>query len=151
MKLLPILILLLTGVVEHDDRIGARDCLALVIFSEARGESWLGQAAVAQVVINRAVEAGEGVCDVAMAPGQFHGLEKWPYPRRPAEIDEAAWLKAREVADAVIDGDYTVEPPSCRSATYFFRYSGRRESWVRDLIEVCRIGEHVFLVEKEPK
>lgn len=147
MKILPLLILLSTGLVEHDDRVGARDCLALVVFSEARGESYLGQAAVAQVVINRAKEAGDGICEVAMKPGQFHGLERWPYPRRPAEIDEKAWEKAREVAAAVIEGDYIVQPPACASATYFFRGSDSRESWARDLIEVCRIDSHVFLVE----
>lgn len=138
-----LLILSLTGAVEHDDRVGARDCLALVVFSEARGESYLGQALVAQVVINRARRDDTGVCDVAMAPGQFHGLRDWPYPRRPAEIDAEAWRIAREVADAVIEGDYVPAPEVCAKATSFSTGAPPAAG----LVEVCRVDGHVFFVE----
>lgn len=143
------LALLSTGVVEHDDRVGARDCLALVVFSEARGESWLGQAAVAQVVINRAKDAGEGVCDIAMAPRQFHGLDDWPYPRRPKEIDATAWAMARQVSDAVLEEDYSVQPPACADARYFYRSSAELPGWAVKLRKVCEIGNHTFLAEAE--
>lgn len=142
--LVPLLTLLSTGFVEHDDRVGARDCLALVVFSEARGESFLGQALVAQVVINRARRNDTGVCDIAMAPGQFHGLRDWPYPRRPAEIDAEAWRTAREVADAVIEGDYVPAPKTCAEAAFFS--SG--DAPAVGLVEVCRVGGHVFFVEE---
>jgi spore germination cell wall hydrolase CwlJ-like protein len=45
----------------------AQECLAAAIYREARGESWLGRLAVAQVVLNR----GTNPCEVVNKPGQF--------------------------------------------------------------------------------
>lgn len=128
----------------HDDTVGARDCLALVVFSEARGESYLGQAAVAQVVINRARAFDLDVCGAATAPGAFHGVERWPYPREPWKVDSDAWEQAREVADAVLVGDFVVSPPSCASALYFYARGTDPGSLSRFPV-VCEVGEHVFL------
>lgn len=147
MKLLPLFLLLSTGVVEHthDDRVGARDCLALVVFSEARGESWLGQATVAQTVINRAKAEGNGICPVAEAAGQFHGLERWDYPREPGAADAQAWAVARQVTDAVIEGEYVVSPPACAAATHFYRTGTEIGRWGREMEVVCVIENHTFL------
>jgi len=46
-------------------------CLLSVVWPEARGESKLGQEAVAHVVMNRAKKSGRGVCEVVREPGQF--------------------------------------------------------------------------------
>jgi len=147
-RIIGFLAVLSTGIVEHDDSNGARQCLALTVFAEARGESWLGQAAVAQTVINRAVADGEGVCDVIAAPGQFNGIDDWPFPRLPHEIDAPAWEVAQQVADAVIEGDYVVSPPACASATYFYRSDIRIPGWARGMDVVCKVGNHIFLAPR---
>ena len=67
----PLVLVLAVVTAEFD----SRDCVALVVFSEARSQSYLGQALVAQVVVNRAIQADQGLCDVATAPDQFHGVD----------------------------------------------------------------------------
>lgn len=120
------------------------ECAALAVFSEARSESWLGQALVAQTVYNRAMRGGKSVCAVVLEPGQFHGVERWPYPREPWNIDAAAWNTAFEVAIAVRTGDYVISPPICAHATHFLRSSSRLPSSWAKLKLLCEVGAHAF-------
>lgn len=46
-------------------------CLLSVVYAEARGESTIGQEAVAHVILNRARENNKSVCSVVQQPGQF--------------------------------------------------------------------------------
>ncbi len=95
-------------------------CIALAVYAEARGESYFGQALVANVIVNRQalLPYGADACDVINIPGQFEGMDKWPYPRHPWLQDRRAWDLALEVATVVVTGDYYIPPP-CQTATYF--------------------------------
>lgn len=47
------------------------ECIRKVVYAEARGESKLGQRAVAHVILNRARSSSRTVCVVVSQPGQF--------------------------------------------------------------------------------
>jgi hypothetical protein len=83
-------------------------CLTEAVYYEARGESVQGQAAVAQVVLNRVRSPAypRSICGVvfqAKADGdcQFsfvcNGAMRHP-------VDAEAWRRAREIADRALDG-----------------------------------------------
>lgn len=47
------------------------ECIRKTVYAEARGESKLGQRAVAHVILNRARSSSRTVCMVVSQPGQF--------------------------------------------------------------------------------
>lgn len=49
----------------------ASTCLKDVVYAEARGESKLGQQAVAHVILNRARQTGKTPCTIVREAGQF--------------------------------------------------------------------------------
>lgn len=122
-----------------------RTCLALVGFSEARDQGDDGLAAVMQVVVNRATDPAarwpRTLCDVALQPGQFLGVDSWPTPRHPERIDRAAWLRALDMADSVIANQAPV-PDTCRRATSF-------DQSPRNTLPAfaCRVGAHTFYAD----
>jgi hypothetical protein len=62
-----------------------RDIVARIVWGEARGECPTGQAAVADVVLNRLLDGRFGeTIDAVCTPGLFHGL------RYRGEVGEAA-------------------------------------------------------------
>ncbi len=119
------------------------NCLSEAVYFEARGESSAGQAAVAQVVLNRARHpaypksvcavvfqgAGNGgcqfsfVCDGAMA--------------RP--LEPVAWRRARMVASHALQG-YVMT--AVGRALNFHAADGARDN--RTGAAVARLGGHVF-------
>jgi spore germination cell wall hydrolase CwlJ-like protein len=122
-----------------------RTCLALVGFSEARDQPDEGLAAVMQVVVNRANDVAarwpRTLCDVALQPGQFLGVDRWPTPRHPERIDRMAWLRALDMAGRVIAHDGPVPPP-CRTATSF-----DQSPRIAPPDFACRIGAHTFYAD----
>lgn len=124
-----------------------RACMALAVFYEARSESFLGQALVVQVILNRqAADFGKDPCEIVSAPGQFEGLERNPIPRKPWRQDPAAWAQAVAVVDAVTTGDYVIEPPRCAEATHFVLRDHPTPAWARPSGLVCSVDAHDFYV-----
>lgn len=122
-------------------------CVALAVYAEARGESYFGQALVANVIINRQalLPYGSDACDVINIPGQFEGMDKWGYPRHPWLEERHAWDVALEVATVVATGDYYIPPP-CQAATYFRARDtpiGTLPAW-GDLTYLCSVEHHEF-------
>ena len=80
-------------------------CLAVAVFFEARGETTMGQYAVAEVVMNRVEDPRypDTVCDVVFEDRQFSFTHDGRPDRLPRSPSRAA-RKARTVASDVLDG-----------------------------------------------
>lgn len=105
-----------------------REMIERVVAAEARGESFEGQAAVAEVIYNRCVNRGQSVEQVIWADKQF----AHPYG---GEISQ----DTKEAVAAVFD----YELLSLDGAEYFHA-DYVTPSWADDFEEVCRIGGHIF-------
>lgn len=105
-----------------------REMIERVVAAEARGESFEGQAAVAEVIYNRCVNRGQSVEQVIWADKQF----AYPYG---GEISQ----NTKKAVAAVFD----YELLSLDGAEYFHA-DYVTPSWADDMQEVCRIGNHIF-------
>lgn len=119
------------------------DCLAAAVYYEARGEALAGQAAVAQVVLNRFRHPAypKSICAVVFQ-GQAHRSCQFSFVcngamRRPRE--PVAWSRAREVAARALEG-YTMRQVG--AATGFHARSVGGSGGLR----VAEIGQHIFYV-----
>jgi hypothetical protein len=112
------------------------DCLANVVYNEARNQSIEGQKAVAAVVINRSLDSRwpNDLCKVVKQPHQF---ASW-VPKPKNGIDRNALVLARQVAFDVTN-DYSCVP-SCAMHAVFFN-SGPPHKWGH---RQGSIGAHTF-------
>ncbi len=127
---------------------GARDldCLTQAVYYEARGETPTGQAAVAQVVLNRVRHPAfpKTICAVV-----FQGAGKRKTDCQfsfvcdgsmRANRDEEAWGKAQRVAARALSG---VTVADIGGATHF--HASRLDTqWGDGLIRVAQVGLHIF-------
>jgi spore germination cell wall hydrolase CwlJ-like protein len=127
---------------------GARDldCLTQAVYYEARGESAKGQAAVAQVVLNRVRHPAfpKTICAVVF---QGAGGSKTDCQfsfvcdgSMRAARDEEAWDKAQRVAARALSG---VVLADIGGATHFHA-SRLQDQWGDSLVRVAQVGLHVF-------
>jgi spore germination cell wall hydrolase CwlJ-like protein len=127
---------------------GARDldCLTQAVYYESRGESPRGQAAVAQVVLNRVRHPAfpKTICAVVFqgaglgrADCQFSFVCDGSM-RRPLDAD--AWDKAQHVAARALSGAVVAE---IGNATHFHA-TRLGPQWGDGLIKVATVGLHVF-------
>ena len=134
-----------SAVVGHAGAVAGRDlqCLTDAVYYEARGEPAEGQAAVAQVVLNRTHAAGfpKSVCGVVFQRAgpscQFSFACNGAVTSRR---EGAAWLRSRQVAARALEG-YRVAQVG--RATHF-HVAGLQAGWGGGLAQVARIGAHVF-------
>lgn len=127
-----------------DDRARAIDCLAAAEWYEA-GDDASGEKAVAQVILNRARHpAFPGtVCGVV-----FQGSERSTGCQFTFTCDgalgrvpsEAAWKRARALAEAAIDG--TVDPRVGTATHYHADYVV--PYWRDSLDKIAQVGAHIF-------
>lgn len=73
--LLALLCWSLSGQALYGQPSSSETCIRDVVWAEARGESSLGQSAVAWVVLNRARETKQSPCSVVKQRGQFRRME----------------------------------------------------------------------------
>ncbi len=132
---------------EPDRAINPRElsCMAQAIYYEARGESYRGQVAVGEVVMNR-VRSGiypGSICGVVYqgshrATGcQFTFTCDGSLDRGPKG---PAWARAQAVARQVMLG-YT-RPITARATHY--HTAAVDPYWSSSLIETGRVGDHIF-------
>ncbi|MCV0414353.1 MAG: cell wall hydrolase [Brevundimonas sp.] len=121
------------------------ECLTQAIYYEARNESEDGQAAVAEVVLNRA-NSGRypgDVCAVVYQRNsrtcQFTFTCDGSIGRYP--VNMTAWARAERIAREVYAGKPTTLLPRT-SVNYHANYV--RPSWSSRLERVRRIGAHIF-------
>ena len=120
------------------------DCLTEAVYFEARGESARGQAAVAQVVLNRVANPSfpKTVCGVvfqgAAHPGCQFSFACDGSMRRGLEA--AAWDRARQIAERALAG---VAAGGVGSATHFHTIDVQ-PYWGPSMLRVAQVGLHVF-------
>jgi N-acetylmuramoyl-L-alanine amidase len=113
-------------------------CLASAIFYEARSESFEGQLAVAQVILNR-VESGRfarSICGVVLQPGQFSFVRGGAIPTiAKVSTDWREALAIARIAQAKLHR-------SGADNALFFHATRVSPKW--RLSRVASIGNHVF-------
>lgn len=121
------------------------DCLAQAVYYEARGESPAGQAAVAQVVLNRVRHPAfpKSICSVVYQGAQAgHGCQ-FSFAcdgstRRARE--PGAWRRAQKIASRALNG-YVM--PAVGNSTHF-HVTSVSPNWGPNLLRVSQIGTHIF-------
>ncbi len=121
-------------------------CLAAGIYFEARGESVAGQAAVAQVILNRVrnPEYPDTVCGVVYQNKSWRNRCQFSFACdgiRDRIASPAYWETAEEVAQAVTAG--VIWFPEVGSSTHYHAtYVNPR--WARTMQRMKKIGRHIF-------
>jgi hypothetical protein len=115
------------------------ECLTQAVYSEARGESPAGQAAVAQVILNRVRHPAfpKSVCGVVYQGCQFSFACNGG---RHKHAEGASWDRARKVAMRAMDGYVMAD---VGTATHFHA-SRLGSAWSGGLRKVAQIGAHIF-------
>ena len=108
--------------------------LSKLVSSEARGESYEGQVAVAAVVINRVLDSRfpNNIKDVIYQKNAFSVVNNGEIYKNPTD---SAYKAAREAL-------YGSDPTS--GAIYFWNPEIATCSWIKTLDPYKRIGNHVF-------
>ncbi len=114
------------------------NCLAEAIYHEARGESPRGQAAVAEVILNRvdSRQFASSVCAVVNQPSQF----SYTIGGRKAIGNKAAYLRARDIARRALAG----APRVLTGGATYFHTPAVSPSWSRRFQRTVQIGQHIF-------
>ncbi|MEX0860461.1 MAG: cell wall hydrolase, partial [Cucumibacter sp.] len=121
-------------------------CMAAAIYFEARGESYRGQVAVAQVVRNRVAHSlyPNTICGVVFQNQSWRNRCQFSFAcdGRPERVtDPQAWAQAEEIATKMIEGElYLAEVGSATHyhANYVYPH------WASRMTKVARIEHHIF-------
>lgn len=114
------------------------NCMAEALYFEARGEGRKGQAAVAEVILNR-VDSGRfpsNVCGVVNQPSQF----SYTIGGRKAIRNKAVYMRVRQVAEAALSG----APRTLTGGATYFHTPAVRPAWAHRFQKTTRIGDHIF-------
>ena len=123
-----------------------RKCLAEAVYFEARSESAEGQAAVAQVILNR-VRSGlypASVCGVVYQNRHRHLACQFTFACEGKSLriaDAESWETAKRVAREVTEG--TTYLAEVGGATHYHA-DYVRPNWARRLKKMDVIGRHIF-------
>jgi spore germination cell wall hydrolase CwlJ-like protein len=121
-------------------------CLANAIYFEARGESTRGQAAVAQVVLNRVRNPTypDTICNVVYQNDQWKNRCQFSFACDGIkDVIASPWhyRRAKEIAMAVTAGKIFI--PEVGSATHYYaQYVS--PGWARAMKKMTQIGLHIF-------
>ena len=121
-------------------------CLAQAIYFEARGESAEGQAAVAQVVLNRMTSGlyPSTICGVVFQNRSHRHACQFSFTcdGRPLRVRDAeAWIEASRIAEDVLAGKTWLA--DIGDATHYHA-NDVRPRWARSLKKIDVIGRHIF-------
>ncbi|GEO85082.1 ATP-binding protein [Ciceribacter naphthalenivorans] len=123
-----------------------QQCLASGVYFEARGESVKGQAAVAQVILNRVRNPAypDTICGVVYQNEDWRNRCQFSFACdniKDRVNSQYHWKVAREVALAVTAGKIWLKEVG--SSTHYHAIYVR-PGWARTMKKVGRIGLHVF-------
>lgn len=108
--------------------------MANAVYGEARGEPYIGQVAIAAVILNRVESPSfpNTVSGVIFEPGAF-----------TAVADGQIWLTPDETArQAVLDAVNGWDPTG--NAVYYFNPDTATNKWIWSRPQIKRIGKHIF-------
>jgi N-acetylmuramoyl-L-alanine amidase len=108
--------------------------MANAVYGESRGEPYIGQVAVAAVILNRVQSASfpNTVAGVIYEPGAFTAVADGQINLTPNETAKKA------VLDAVNGWDPT------GNAIYYFNPDTATSSWIWSRPQIKKIGKHIF-------
>jgi spore germination cell wall hydrolase CwlJ-like protein len=127
-------------------RAKAEKCLADAIYFESRGEVERGQAAVAQVVINRVFSGyypGD-VCATVYQNAHRHLACQFTFACEGKSLivnDQPSWTRATRIARDMLDGKIWLNEVG--KATHYHAY-WVKPTWVREMRTLQKIGVHTF-------
>jgi spore germination cell wall hydrolase CwlJ-like protein len=127
-------------------------CLAMAVYYEARSEPFEGQAAVAQVVLNR-VESEHypsTICEVVTQGGtrRYHcQFSYWCDGKVENPRDRRAWRRAKVIAQLTYSG---VLSTYAQEATHYHAVYVE-PYWHDQMTPVATIGEHRFYAIGKPR
>lgn len=121
-------------------------CLATAIYFEARGESLRGQAAVAQVVLNRVRNPTypNTICGVVYQNSSWRNRCQFSFACdgiKDRVLSPSHFKTAEEIAMAVTAGKIFIEEVGS-STHYYAQYVSPR--WARSMEKMKKIGLHIF-------
>lgn len=113
-----------------------RDLLARAVYSEARGEPYQGQVAIAAVILNRVGHENfpDEVDEVVFQPAAFTAVQ-----------DGQFWLTPDETAYAAVQEALEGWDPS-GGAVYYYNPATATSGWIYSREVVAAIGKHLFAV-----
>lgn len=132
--------------IDPDNLSKEQRCLAEAVYFEARSEPEEGQAAVAQVVLNR-VKSGlypSSICGVVYQNRHRHLACQFTFACEGKALrttDTMSWERAKRVASAVLEGK-TYLADVGGATHYHANYV--RPYWARRLKKMDVIGRHIF-------
>jgi N-acetylmuramoyl-L-alanine amidase len=117
------------GISENDIRL-----MANAVYGEARGEPYIGQVAVAAVILNRTEHPGfpNTPAGVIFEPGAF-----------TAVADGQIWLTPNKTAKKAVQDALKGWDPS-GGAIYYFNPDTATSAWIWSRPQIKRIGKHIF-------
>lgn len=125
-----------------------QELLAATLVLEAGGEGAAGMQAVACVVVNRSIRAGEPVGIVLLKPRQFAtSAFKDPVKTAKSRWCTNVWGTAMAVSSCAL-GHTLLD--TTNGATHFHAATCRPE-WAKSLTQTKKIGNHVFYRETPKK
>lgn len=132
------IITMLAALGAHDVPRKDINCLATVIYHEARGEPLIGQMAVAHVVMNRvrSDKYPDNICDVVYQPYQFSYIDKaipdWNSKAWDAAVREAVYTYFGLTDDVSI------------GATHYYAHNKVNPDWASYKPTKIVLGGHTF-------
>jgi len=116
---------------------------AITVYFEARGESFQGQVAVAQVIFNRVENRGKSIEEIVFAPKQFSCFNNGTKPIR----DYKSFITAFEaVEEALIE---RMRGKKLHGADHYFRTDlNPWPSWAKNMDHIVTIDNHSFFNSK---
>ncbi len=123
-----------------------QECLVNAIYFEARGESTRGQAAVAQVVLNRVRNPAypDSICGVVYQNSQWRNACQFSFACdgvKDRVLNPFAYRRAKDIAMAVTAGRIFI-PEVGSSTHYYAQYVS--PGWARAMKRMTKIGLHIF-------
>ncbi len=124
-------------------------CMALNDYWEARSETMAGRIAVAQVVMNRAMDSRfpSNICEVVKQNFFQGALNKCQFSwfcddRADTPYEADAWRTSLKIAAAMLQKDSSIPDPT--GGALWYHADHVRPSWTNDYETTTIIGSHVF-------